>query len=96
MIIKVKGYLTYRDSIGQREIAFSDDIPLTLIEFLKLFAAELNNDVGETIYNAETSTIEQSIAVMCNGRHYNHLPDKLNTILQHNDEIALFPPAAGG
>ena len=96
MIIKVKGYLTFKESIGQREVELSEDIKLTLIDFLELLAAELNSDIGGIIYNQDTSTVGQFVAVMCNGRHYNHLPDKLLTILKHNDEIALFPPAAGG
>ena len=96
MIIKVKGYLTYRDVIGQREIERDDGIPVTLLAFLRELAAELGGEYGRSIFDEETGTVGRYVAVVYNGRHYNHLPDKLDTILKDQDEIAIFPPGAGG
>ena len=96
MIIKVKGYLTYRDVIGEREIKLRDDVPVLLLDFLRELAAEFGGEPGQALFDKESDTVGQSVAVMHNGRHYNHLPDRLNTVLQDQDEIAIFPPAAGG
>ena len=96
MIIKVKGYLTYRDVIGQREIEQRDDTPIILLEFLRELAVEIGGEHGRALFDEEAGTVGQSVAVMHNGRHYNHLPERLNTVLQDQDEIAVFPPGAGG
>jgi len=96
LIIKVKGYLTYRDLIGQREVEKRDDDPITLLAFLRELATEIGCEYGRAIFDEEAGTIGRSVAIMHNGRHYNHLPEKLNTVLQDQDEIAVFPPGAGG
>jgi molybdopterin converting factor small subunit len=96
MIIKVKGYLTYRDIIGYREIMRRDDIPITFLEFLREFAAEIGGEHGCALFDEQTNSVGRSVAIMLNGLHYNQLPNKLNTVLQDQDEIALFPPGAGG
>ena len=96
MIIKVKGYLTYRDLIGEREITVQDDDPIILLDFLRELAAEIGGEPGHELFDLKNGKVGQSVAIMRNGVHYNHLPDRLNTILQDQDEIAIFPPAAGG
>lgn len=96
MIIKVKGYLTYREVIGQREIEQRDDVPVTLLDFLQLLAAEIGGEQGRALFNSHTGTVGRSVAVMLNGCHANHLPDRLATLLRDKDEVAVFPPAAGG
>jgi len=96
LIIKIKGHLTYRDIIGQREVEQPDDPPILLLNFLRELAAEIGGEHGRALFDEEAGTVGQSVAVMHNGRHYNHLPERLNTVLQDQDEIAVFPPGAGG
>jgi len=96
LIIKVKGYLTYRDLIGQREIEQPDDVPVSLLDFINKLAIEIGGKYGRALIDEESDTIGKSVAVMLNGMHYNHLPDRLNTVLKNKDEIAIFPPGAGG
>ncbi len=96
MIIKVKGYLTYRDVIGQREIEKRDDVPVTFLDFIRELAAETPGEHGRALFDDEAGTIGQSVAIMLNGVHNNHLPDRLDTVLKDQDEIAVFPPGAGG
>jgi molybdopterin converting factor small subunit len=36
------------------------------------------------------------MAVIINGRSYQNLPAKLGTHLKDGDEVAIFPPMAGG
>ena len=96
MIIKVKGYLTYRDVIGGREIEQPDDVPVTFLDFIRKLAAEIPGEHGRALFDEEAGTVGMSVAIMLNGVHYNHLPDRLDTVLKDRDEIAVFPPAAGG
>ena len=96
MIIKVRGYLTYRDVIGQREIEQPDDIPIAFLDFIYELAAEIGGEHGRALFDAEAGTVWKSVAIMLNGVHYNHLPNRLETVLKDQDEIAVFPPAAGG
>ena len=96
MIIKVRGYLTYRDVIGQREIEQPDDIPVTFLDFIRELAIELGGKHGRALFDDEAVTVGSSVAIMLNGVHYNHLPDRSKTVLKDQDEIAVFPPAAGG
>jgi molybdopterin converting factor small subunit len=96
LIIKVKGYLTYKDILGELEIDLQEDVPVTLLDFLRQLAFEIGGEPGRAIFDEETGTVGQHVAVMHNGRHYNHLPDRLNTVLKDQDEIAIFPPGAGG
>jgi MoaD family protein len=96
VIIKVKGYLTYRDVIGAREIEQRGDIPVTLLDFVRALAAEVGGEHGRALFDEERGTVGQSVAIMLNGRHYNHLPDRLQTVLKDQDEVAVFPPGAGG
>ena len=96
MIIKVKGYLTYRDVIGEREFEQLDNVPVTFLCFICELASEIGGEHGHALFNNEAGTIGKSVAIMLNGVHYNHLPDRLETVLKDQDEIAVFPPGAGG
>ena len=96
MIIKVRGYLTYRDVIGQCEIEQPDDVPVTFLDFIRRLAADISGENGLALFDDETGTVGQSVAIMLNGVHYNHLPNRLDTVLKDQDEVAVFPPAAGG
>jgi molybdopterin converting factor small subunit len=96
MIIKVKGYLTYRDVIGEREYKERNDLPLTLIDFISKISQDISGEHGKALFDQKTGEVGPFVAIMLNGRHYSHLPQKLSTILKDKDEIAIFPPGAGG
>ena len=96
MIIKVRGYLTYRDVIGERKIERTDDPPVSFLDFICELAAEIGGEHGQALFNKETGTAGPSVAIMLNGVHYNHLPERMNTVLKDQDEVAIFPPGAGG
>jgi molybdopterin converting factor small subunit len=96
LIVKVKGYLTYREVIGYREFREPDDVPITFLDFLRELAFEIGGEHGCALFDEEMNTVGRSVAIMLNGLHYNQLPEKLDTVLQDQDEIAVFPPGAGG
>jgi molybdopterin converting factor small subunit len=96
LIIKVKGYLTYRDVLGRREFEQPDDVPVIFLDFIRELAAKIGGEYGRALFDIELGTVGKSVAIMLNGVHYNHLPDRVNTVLKDQDEVAIFPPAAGG
>ena len=48
------------------------------------------------VFAPESQDLSQHIIVLVNGRHVSHLPNGLSTELNDGDEVALFPPIAGG
>lgn len=96
MIIKVKGYLLYRDVIGEREIERPDDAPVTLLDLIQELAADLGGEHGRALYDQEAGSITPAAVFMLNGVHLSHLPDRLHTLLRDGDQIAVFQPGAGG
>ncbi|MGD8807216.1 MAG: MoaD/ThiS family protein, partial [Chloroflexota bacterium] len=50
----------------------------------------------EMFFEPEYGMVSRQVAILVNGRHYSHLPNGLNTKLKDGDDVALFPPIAGG
>ncbi len=97
MIIKVKSFLTLRQ-VMDNQVAFDmkidDDI--TVVDLLNVLCERFGLGLKEQIFDPNTNEISKLVKVLVNGRHYTTLPAKLETRLQDNDEIALFPQVAGG
>ena len=88
--------MTYRDVLGSREFEQPDDVPIIFLDFIRELATEIGGEYGRAMFDDEADTVGGSVAIMLNGVHYNHLPARLDTVLKDQDEIAVFPPAAGG
>jgi len=71
-----------------------DDI--TLRELLDRLCEEFGGDLKNQVFDRKTHEVSNMVKVLVNGRHYTTLADKLGTLLKDGDEIALFPPVAGG
>jgi molybdopterin synthase sulfur carrier subunit len=94
MKVKIKGYLTFKDSIGEQILNLGDKDKITLRELLVRLS--LGRELGDSLYHAEAGTVDPGAVVLVNGRHLSHLPDRLDTVLKDGDEVAIFPPLAGG
>jgi molybdopterin synthase sulfur carrier subunit len=73
-----------------------DGDSLTVDHLLYELSDRYGEDFRNMIFDPETNALSRYIRILVNGRHYTHLPGKLNTQLHDGDEISLFPPIAGG
>ncbi len=96
MGVKVKGYLTFKEIIGERIIQVDESQIMTLMDLVLKLAEECAGQFRKTILDPETGGVQRQIAILINGQHHTHLPMGLETILKDGDEIAIFPPLAGG
>jgi len=94
MKIKIKGYLTFKNTIGDKVLNLDENEKLTLNELLIKFSC--GQELGDAFCQAEPNLVDSRVIVLVNGLHFGQLPDRLDTILEDKDEIAIFPPMAGG
>jgi len=96
MPVKVKGYLTYKEVIGEQSINIPDGEILTLSGLLTGLDSQIGNQLSDPIFDLETGLPGEHVAIILNGRSYRNLPEGLDTPLQECDEVSVFPPMAGG
>lgn len=96
MNIRVKGYLTFRDVIGDITVSESEAGVYRLRHLLERLSFDHEDTLGYKIFDPGDGGVREHIAVLVNGVHYSHLPNQLETELNDGDEIAIFPPIAGG
>ena len=96
MVVRVKGYLTFRNVVGEQFFPLTENETKTLKQLIDWLSSELGKEFTDLVFDPQTNGLSQHVAVLINGRHYSHLPDKLDTRLQEGDEVSIFPPLAGG
>ncbi|MCG6911682.1 MAG: MoaD/ThiS family protein [Deltaproteobacteria bacterium] len=96
MKITVKPFLTLRKVMGNLTKIELEIDDLTLRELLEGLCEEFGDHLKNQVFDPKTKKISNMLKVLVNGRHYTTLPHKLETHLCNNDEVALFPPVAGG
>ena len=96
MRIKVKGYLTFREVIGDQQLQFNQGETVTVYDLLVKLSLKCGDEFEETVFDPETKRVSRYVAILINGSHCSHLPDRLKTELRDQDEVAIFPPTAGG
>ena len=96
MKIKVKGYLTLKKAMVGKD-AFEMEIEnATIKDVLKDLSQIFGPDFKDAIFDSKTDKLHRHVRVLVNGRHYIYLPNRLDTQLKAEDEVALFPAIAGG
>jgi MoaD family protein len=95
MKIRVTGYLTLRGVIGNQRTIETEQV--TLRDFVQQLSLELGDETVPPVSDPDAfQGPNRRIVILLNGRHSSHLPDGLDTELADGDEVALFPPVAGG
>ncbi len=95
MRITIRGFLTLRE---QMALPSSLELPegATLQDLLERLPPEIMEAVKARTADPQSSRKSGRVAILINGQHYTHLPDRLETRLADQDEVAIFPPIAGG
>lgn len=97
MKIRVTGYLTLRGVIGNQRAVEIDAEQITLKDLLQQLSVQFGEEIVPPISDSDAFQGRgRRIVVLVNGRHCSHLPDGMDTELADGDEVALFPPVAGG
>ena len=96
MRIHVKGYLTLREVSGDLSLSENQADGISVRELLGQLSQALGDESVQIDPGPAGEGTDRHLIVLVNGRHSSHLPDGLDTKLKDGDEVALFPPVAGG
>jgi molybdopterin synthase sulfur carrier subunit len=91
--MRVRIFATLRQLVGAKEVEVDvegGDTVRNVLEKLTVAYPAL----GERVLD-EDGNVQSSIHVLVNGRSINFL-DGLNTAIEHDDRLALFPAVGGG
>ena len=91
MIIKVKAFARFRGAFG-KELILEPDGKATVMDLLTSLYAP--HDAHDLIFD-ESGGIKKYVNTLVNGRHIPSLSG-IKTELVNGDEVAIFPPVAGG
>ena len=96
MKISVKGYFSLQKAMDGKSQIEVEKATATIREVLDDLSDRFGKDLTELIYESGTEEPASHIILLVNGRNYLSMPKRLETELKDGDEIALFPPLAGG
>lgn len=94
MKIHVKGYLVFKNTIGDQILTLKNNENITLGELLTKLS--FGNESGDSHNSPEPRLVDPRVIVLINGRNISQLPNGMETKLADKDDIAIFPPMAGG
>ncbi len=96
MKIRVRGFLTVREVLGGRKILTLEVKEATVAGLLGVLSIQFGEGFEQMFFDPNSGAVNGQVSILVNGRHYSHLPDGLDTVLMDGDDVALFPPIAGG
>ncbi|MFX0085529.1 MAG: ubiquitin-like small modifier protein 1 [Candidatus Hodarchaeota archaeon] len=91
--VKVKFFATFKYITNQNEIEIQLDDGTNIAQLMEILFKSYK-DLEKEIYN-DNRIIKDYVQILKNGRNIKYL-DNINTKLENNDVIAMFPPVAGG
>ncbi len=96
MEIRVRGFLTLRKAMGDQSSLVVDLEKPTVRGVLEALSRRFGENFRNLIFDPTTEEVRGHNLVLVNGRHCRNLPGGLDSKLKEGDELALFPPVAGG
>jgi len=93
MKIQVKLYATLRLNLGVAGLEIEIDKPVTILKLLELASQQLNSDIIPELI--EDGEIMVGTILLINGKNIFHA-EKLETMINEECEVSVFPPAGGG
>ncbi|MFX0206922.1 MAG: ubiquitin-like small modifier protein 1 [Candidatus Hodarchaeota archaeon] len=91
--ITVKFFATLRKTVKDKEIMLEVEEGTTILHLLEIIV-NIYPSLHDQIFNVKTE-LREWIKILINGRNIIFL-NGLKTELNYGDEVALFPPVAGG
>ena len=95
MKITVRGHHSFKPIIGGSEDIQVTAVTWTLKDLLRYLASIHGDDFRLAVFDTQTSTPSSNAKILVNGRHYSHLPLRLETELHDGDQVSLLPGSAG-
>ncbi|MFP8955653.1 ubiquitin-like small modifier protein 1 [Natrialbaceae archaeon A-CW3] len=92
MELELRFFATFREAVGQKELAKTLDDETTVGDVLATLEAEYDGLEGQLL---EDGTIRPQLSVLKNGRDVVHMAG-VETRLEDGDRLSVFPPVAGG
>lgn len=68
----------------------------TILSVLDSLGRKFGENFNSQVFEPGMRELSGHVLVLVNGRNCSNLPDGLNTALMDGDELAIFPPMAGG
>jgi len=93
MRINVKLFATLRLKLGIAELEVVTDKPVTIMQLLELVSQKLDTDIIPELI--EDGKIMVGTILLINGKNIFHA-EKLETMINEECEVSIFPPAGGG
>ena len=93
--VKIRTSLDFKKIFGQGRFEVSASERLSLREFLNQLVDEWGTELASRLFDADGQTVLPHIMLMVDGQNINFL-NRLDTVLQDEDEVLILPPVAGG
>lgn len=94
MIMKVNFYATLRPIVGKKTVELTLPQGTTAIQLVRMFVQDYPLMRRELLDANEQFLPHMKFFI--NGRQAEYLPDQMDTILQADDKVDIFPPVGGG
>jgi MoaD family protein len=94
LIMKVNFYATLRPIVGQKTVELTLKQGTTAIQLVHMFVSDYPRMRGELL--DENGNFLPHMKFFLNGRQSEYLPEQMNTVIQADDKVDIFPPVGGG
>ena len=94
MKVLVNFYAVFRGLAGGKSFEIELDNNATVKDLLEAIKEQVNERVYEKIIEVQKSDVP-GLIILVNGKNIEHL-DGLETKINENDRVDIFPPGAGG
>ncbi|MDD2921591.1 MAG: MoaD/ThiS family protein [Anaerolineales bacterium] len=93
-LMKVNFYATLRPIVGKKTVELTLPANTTAIQLVRMFVKDYPAMRRELLDANENFLPHMKFFI--NGRQAEYLPEQMNTILQADDKVDIFPPVGGG
>lgn len=93
-IMKVNFYATLRQIVGKKTVELNLPAGTTAIQLVRMFVKDYPA-MRKELLDANENFLPHMKFIL-NGRQAEYLPDQMDTVLQLDDKVDIFPPVGGG